>query len=73
MDEDLRVGVRAGNVAAGRAEFNRGVAAAHMRLVAKLQEFVANDRFTTGNEAVPPEYRDLVERYLRALSAGGTK
>jgi hypothetical protein len=41
-------------------------------LAVKLQEFVAGDRFTTGNEAVPPEYKDLVDRYLRALSAGNT-
>jgi hypothetical protein len=45
----------------------------HARLAAKVQEFVAGDRFTTPNEAVPPEYKDLVDRYLRALSAGRTK
>jgi hypothetical protein len=53
--------------------FGRGVATAHARLVAKLQEFVASDRVTKGDEAVPPEYKDLVDRYLRALSAGTTK
>jgi hypothetical protein len=47
--------------------------AVHARLTAKLQEFVAGDRFSAGNEAVPPEYKDLVDRYLRALSAGSTK
>ena len=57
----------------GREQFSRGIAATHARLVAKLQEFVAGDRLASGNEAVPPEYRDLVERYLRALSAGSTK
>jgi hypothetical protein len=72
-DEDLRAGLRTGAVAAGKELFGRGVAAAHTRLAAKLQEFVAGDRFTTGNEAVPPEYKDLVDRYLRALSAGSTK
>jgi len=72
-NEDLRSGLRTGAVAAGKELFGRGVAAAHSRLAAKLQEFVAGDRFTTGNEAVPPEYKDLVERYLRALSAGSTK
>lgn len=55
------------------AAFTRGAALAHARLVAKLQEFVAHDRAATGGEAVPPEYRDLVERYLRALSAGANK
>jgi hypothetical protein len=69
--DDLRAALKgAGRV--GRAEIGKGVALTHARLVAKLQEFVANDRFTTGSEAVPPEYKDLVERYLRALS-GGTK
>ena len=53
--------------------FGRGVSVLHARLVAKLQEFVAVDRIAGGNEAVPPQYKDLVERYLRALSAGGTK
>ena len=71
--EDVRVGLRNASVNGGREVFGRGIAATHARLVAKLQEFVAGDRFATGNEAVPPEYRDLVERYLRALSAGSTK
>jgi hypothetical protein len=72
-DDDLRGGVRSGAAVVGRDLFGRGVAAAHSRLAAKLQDVVAGDRFTTGNEAVPPEYRDLVDRYLRALSAGSTK
>jgi hypothetical protein len=73
-DEDLRAGLRTGAVAAGRELFGRGIAVAHSRLTAKLQEFVAGDRrFMTGNEPVPPEYKDLVDRYLRALSAGTTK
>jgi hypothetical protein len=70
--KELRDGLRG-----GRGESNelvgKGLAAVHTQLVAKLQEFVAGDRFTTGNEAVPPEYRDLVDRYLRALSAGSAK
>jgi hypothetical protein len=73
VNEDLRVGLRSGAVETGREAFGRGVAAARVRLAAKLQEFVAGDRFTTGDEAVPPEYKDLVDRYLRALSAGSTK
>ncbi len=73
VDDDLRAGLTAGPVAVGNEAFGRGVAVAHARLVAKLQEFVAGDRFTAGTEAVPPEYKDLVERYLRSLSAGGAK
>jgi hypothetical protein len=73
VNEDLRAGLRSGAVQAGKEMFGRGVATAHARLIAKLQEFVAGDRVTTGNEAVPPEYKDLVDRYLRALSAGSTK
>jgi hypothetical protein len=67
--KELRDGLR---VAGGETEnqIGRGLAAVHTQLVAKLQEFVAGDRFTAGNEAVPPDYRDLVDRYLRALSAG---
>ena len=72
-DEDFRAGLTAGPADASRVAFGRGVAAAHTRLVAKLQEFVAGDRTTTGTEAVPPGYQDLVERYLRTLSAGGAK
>jgi hypothetical protein len=72
-NEDLQAGLRSGAVLAGKELFGRGVAVAHARLVAKLQEFVAGDRFTKGDEAVPPEYKDLVDRYLRALSAGTTK
>jgi hypothetical protein len=72
-DEDLRAGLRSGAILVGKELFGRGIAAAHSRLAAKLQEFVAGDRFATGNEAVPPEYKDLVDRYLRALSAGNTK
>jgi hypothetical protein len=72
-DQDLRTGLRTGAVEVGRELFQRGIAAAHSRLAAKLQEFVAGDRVSTGNEAVPPEYKDLVDRYLRALSAGSTK
>ena len=72
-NEDLRAGLRSGVVQTGKNLFGRGVAAAHGRLVAKLQEFVTGDRFTIGNEVVPPEYKDLVDPYLRALSAGGTK
>ncbi len=72
-DEDLRAGLRSGALVTGRELFIRGIASAHSRLAAKLQDFVAGDRFTTGNEAVPPEYKDLVDRYLRALSAGTTK
>jgi hypothetical protein len=70
-DNDLRTGLKNGG--GDRDVFGRGIAATHARLVAKLQEFVAGDRVTTGNEAVPPEYKELVERYLRALSAGSTK
>jgi hypothetical protein len=72
-NEDLKAGLRNGGVVAGREMFGRGIAVAHTRLVAKLQEFVAGDRFTAGHEAVPPEYKDLVDRYLRALSAGASK
>jgi hypothetical protein len=72
-DEDFRRGLGTGGALAGNELFNRGIAAIHLKLVAKLQDFVAGDRFTTGNEAVPPEYKDLVDRYLRALSAGNTK
>lgn len=71
--EDLRMGLRTAAVAAGRELLSRGIAVTHSRLAAKLQEFVAGDRFTTGNEAVPPEYKDLVDRYLRALSSGSMK
>jgi hypothetical protein len=71
-NEDLRAGLRAANLGAGKDLFTRGIAAAHSRLTAKLQDFVAGDRAHASNEAVPPEYRDLVERYLRALSAGST-
>jgi hypothetical protein len=71
--DDLRAVLKAGVGASGREGFRRAVAVAHARVVAKLQEFVAGDRFASGNEAVPPEYKDLVERYLRALSAGGSK
>jgi hypothetical protein len=72
-DEDLRAGLRTGTALAGRELFSRGIAAVHAKLALKLQEFVAGDRFTAGNEAVPPEYKDLVDRYLRALSAGSGK
>jgi hypothetical protein len=72
-DEDLRRALGAGSVLTGKEMFGRGIAAAHARLAAKLQDFVAGDRVHTSNEAVPPEYKDLVERYLRALSAGSTK
>jgi hypothetical protein len=71
VSDDVRAGL--GNAAAGREAFGRGVAVLHARLVAKLQEVVAGDRIAAGNEAVPPQYKDLVERYLRALSAGGSK
>jgi hypothetical protein len=70
--EDLRTALKAGPTAGGET-FSRGIATTHTRLVAKLQEFVAGDRTASGNDAVPPEYKDLVERYLRALSAGGSK
>jgi hypothetical protein len=70
---DIRAGLRSGGVLTGKDLFSRGVAVAHSRLLAKLQEFVASDRVTKGDEAVPPEYKDLVDRYLRALSAGSTK
>lgn len=69
--EDLRNSLTAASV--NRETFRGGIAAVHSRLVAKLQEFIAGDRTATGNDAVPPEYKDLVERYLRALSAGGSK
>ena len=69
--EDLKAGLKGGG--AGNETFARGISTTHMRLVAKLQEFLAGDRLTSGNEAVPPQYKDLVERYLRTLSAGGSK
>ncbi len=72
-DDDLRAGLRTASVLEGRELFGRGIGITHSRLAAKLQEFVTGDRFTSGNEAVPPEYKDLVDRYLRALSAGSTK
>jgi hypothetical protein len=68
--EDFRAALRGG---AGAEVFGRGIADTHKRLVAKLQEFVTGDRVTSGNETVPPQYKDLVERYLRALSVGGSK
>lgn len=70
--DDLRNALRSPNTPAGRDLIGRGFAVTHAKLLGKLQEFVTGDRITTGNEAVPPEYRDLVERYQRALS-GGTK
>jgi hypothetical protein len=73
VDEDFRTGLGNVAVASGRELFHRGIANIHSKLATKLQEFVAGDRFTTGNEAVPPEYKDLVDRYLRALSAGSMK
>ncbi len=73
VNEDLRAGLRAGSALEGRELFGRGVGTVRARLMAKLQEFVAGDRFASGNEAVPPEYKDLVDRYLRALAAGSTK
>jgi hypothetical protein len=66
---ELRDGLRSGGAQSG-SQLGSGLTAVRLRLVAKLQEFVAGDRFTAGDEAVPPEYRDLVDRYLRALSAG---
>jgi hypothetical protein len=72
IGDDVRAALRGANTPAARAVIGRGFSLAHARLVAKLQEFVAGDRLTTGSDAVPPEYRDLVERYQRALS-GGTK
>jgi hypothetical protein len=71
VNDDYRAGL--GNALTGREVFGRGVSLLHARLVAKLQEFVAGDRIAAGNEPVPPQYKDLVERYLRALSAGGPK
>jgi hypothetical protein len=68
LQDGLRGGGRGSNDLIGK-----GLAAVRAQLVAKLQEFVAGDRFTTGNDAVPPEYRDLVDRYLRALSTGTKK
>lgn len=71
VDDNLRNGLRTGP-AASRDLFIRGIAVAHARIVAKIQEFVAGDRVAAGDEAVPPEYKDLVDRYLRALSAGSS-
>jgi hypothetical protein len=71
--EELRSALKTGLGGAGRDSFSRGIATTHARLTAKLQEFLDGERTASGNEAVPPEYRDLVERYLRALSAGGSK
>jgi hypothetical protein len=71
VTDDVRAGL--GNTSAGHESFGRGIAVLHARLVAELQEFVAGDRIAAGNEAVPPQYKDLVERYLRALSAGRSK
>ncbi|HEY7329284.1 MAG TPA: DUF4175 family protein [Gemmataceae bacterium] len=73
VDEDFRTGLGTVAVTGGRVLLHRGIASIHSKLTMKLQEFVAGDRFTTGNEAVPPEYKDLVDRYLRALSAGSMK
>jgi hypothetical protein len=72
VSEDVRAGLKNG-AANGLETFSRGISATHLRLVAKLQEFLAGDRYASGNEAVPPEYKDLVERYLRTLSAGSSK
>jgi hypothetical protein len=71
VNDDFRAGL--GNALTGREAFGRGITLLHARLVTKLQEFVAVDRIAGGNEPVPPQYKDLVERYLRALSAGGPK
>jgi hypothetical protein len=73
---DLKEGLKAGGGPNGRGDTTRlvrGLRSVRESIVAKLQQVVAGDRFATGSEAVPPEYRDLVERYLRALSAGGSK
>ncbi|OWK43038.1 DUF4175 family protein [Fimbriiglobus ruber] len=70
---ELREGIRGASGVAAAAGYARKLAVVREKLVAKLQEFVAGDRYTTGGEAVPPEYRELVDRYLRALSAGSTK
>jgi len=69
--EDLRSALK-GNAVGNRDSFVRGLAFVRAGLIAKLQD-LTGDRFTTGNEAVPPEYKDLVERYLRTLSGGGGK
>jgi hypothetical protein len=71
--DDLRAALKNATGPTARDAFIRGMALTHNRLVAKLQEFVAADRLATGNEPVPPEYKDLVERFLRTLSAGSSK
>lgn len=73
-DASVKNGLDAGLKGAnGRDAFSRGMKETHAKLVAKLAELLSGDRFASGNEAVPPEYRDLVERYLRTLSSGSSK
>jgi hypothetical protein len=72
-DEELRSGLKAGSSTAANDQLGRGIRGTHVRLLSKLQDFLTGDKILSGKEAVPPEYKDLVERYLRALSAGGTK
>ena len=53
--------------------FARDLAVVRAKLIAKLKEFVAGDQFKATGEAVPPEYKELVDRFLRTLSAGSGK
>ncbi len=70
---ELRESLKAGLGDRGNAQFARALAVARQKLIEKLKEFVAGDRFKTTGEAVPPEYKELVDRYLRTLSAGSAK
>jgi hypothetical protein len=70
---DLREGLKAGANAANKDQLAQQLEAVREKLVARLKQFVLGDQFKATGEAVPAQYKELVDRYLRALSAGSSK
>jgi hypothetical protein len=38
-----------------------------------MQEYLLGDTLATGDEPIPPQYQELVDRYYRVLAAEGKR
>jgi hypothetical protein len=64
-------GRTAGGVFAAPAPYRALLSRAADELRGRMQEYLLGHAIATGEEPIPPQYQDLVDRYYRALAAEG--
>jgi hypothetical protein len=64
---------RVGPYYAGPGVYDAALAAIAVQLQEEVRELVLKDLVSGADEATPPEYKELVERYFQVLSQRGSR